>query len=189
MLHSTLLKSVLKFATQASPQQKSTPNFTFAKDIPTTLPREHMNLFQSINSAIDIALATDHTYFLDFMCVGLRFLGRMSNLEVFFDVPVGYWRNMGSIGYSIRRFRSRGLRDLRLGLLWSDIRQLLRSNSVIIFFLLSIRLLMKLLSIGSDLVDNSIVVVLLLGPLGALWDMEHSITRNLPKPILHTLLD
>lgn len=57
-----VLKSLSRFSSQQASEAKKANNFTFAKDIPSTLPREHMNLFQSINSAIDIALASDHTY-------------------------------------------------------------------------------------------------------------------------------
>jgi hypothetical protein len=41
-------------------------NFQFAKDIPESLTRAHMNLFQSVNSAIDIALEKDSTYNINF---------------------------------------------------------------------------------------------------------------------------
>lgn len=55
----SLLRS---FSTQAETAASSLTRATFAKDLPDSLPRAHMNLFQSINSAIDIALETDHTY-------------------------------------------------------------------------------------------------------------------------------
>lgn len=35
--------------------------YTYAKDIPSTVQRTHMNLFTAINSAIDITLETDST--------------------------------------------------------------------------------------------------------------------------------
>jgi hypothetical protein len=34
----------------------STHKYTYAKDIPHTIQRNHMNLFTAINSAIDITL-------------------------------------------------------------------------------------------------------------------------------------
>ena len=40
------------------------PTFNYAKDIPSDFKRTHWNLFHAINSAIDIALQTDHTYTL-----------------------------------------------------------------------------------------------------------------------------
>ena len=33
----------------------------FAKDLPSSLERQNMNLFHALNSAMDIALATDPT--------------------------------------------------------------------------------------------------------------------------------
>lgn len=60
----TILKKYLSSASSPQVIKSSSNNFTFAKDIPQTLPREHMNLFQSINSAIDIALGSDPKYFI-----------------------------------------------------------------------------------------------------------------------------
>ena len=54
-------RNLYRFSVQSQAKEASN-HFTFAKDIPASLPRTHMNLFQSINSAIDIALETDHTY-------------------------------------------------------------------------------------------------------------------------------
>lgn len=55
--------SLFRFSSQLSQvnNQTGAEAYRFAKDIPTSVPREHMNLFQAINSAIDIALATDKT--------------------------------------------------------------------------------------------------------------------------------
>lgn len=42
----------------------ATHKYTYAKEIPHTVQRNHMNLFTAINSAIDITLETDKTYLL-----------------------------------------------------------------------------------------------------------------------------
>lgn len=39
----------------------STVHATFAKDLPADLEKKNMNLYQALNSAMDIALATDPT--------------------------------------------------------------------------------------------------------------------------------
>ena len=55
------------------------PTYNFAKDIPEHQERVHWNLFQAVNSAIDIALETDSTYLL---CeVGPKCSVKMSNSE------------------------------------------------------------------------------------------------------------
>ena len=36
-------------------------HFMYAKDIPQSLERKHMNMFTAINSALDVALASDKT--------------------------------------------------------------------------------------------------------------------------------
>ena len=54
-----LTKSFFNFTVQQQPNQPN--HYTFAKDIPQSVKRTHMNMFQAINSAIDIALETDHT--------------------------------------------------------------------------------------------------------------------------------
>lgn len=57
-----ITRNAIRFASQKEAHiNQSQSHFTFAKDIPSSLPREHMNLFKSINSAIDVALATDPT--------------------------------------------------------------------------------------------------------------------------------
>ena len=53
------LNNIYKVATQTSVQ--GAKNFKLARDIPEDMPREHMNLYQAVNSAIDVALATDPT--------------------------------------------------------------------------------------------------------------------------------
>lgn len=62
MLSMRLLRKVLYFqgaSKHANPL--SYPSYTFAKDIPASLQRTHWNLFQAINSGIDVALETDQT--------------------------------------------------------------------------------------------------------------------------------
>lgn len=56
------LNTLYRFTAQTNPL--SSNHFLYARDIPANLPREHMNLFQAINSAIDISLASDSTYLL-----------------------------------------------------------------------------------------------------------------------------
>jgi hypothetical protein len=40
---------------------KGSINVAFAKDLPSNLETKQMNLYQAINNAMDIALATDST--------------------------------------------------------------------------------------------------------------------------------
>lgn len=74
------------------------------------------------------------------------------------DVRVGYLKNMGLIGYSIRRFLSKVLLGLRLVMLFSVILPLQKFNLGIIFSLLSIKLSIKQLNTGLGLEANFIVV-------------------------------
>lgn len=75
------LRSLFKFTAKVQPKAE---NYTYAKDIPANVAREHMNLFQAINSGIDIALATDHTYKL--IDLELKYLEKMLSLVAFLDV-------------------------------------------------------------------------------------------------------
>jgi len=52
-MYSRLFKNIFKFSNTHAHQ---TQKYTFAKDIPGTVQRNHMNLFTAINSAIDISL-------------------------------------------------------------------------------------------------------------------------------------
>ena len=54
----------------------TTNKYTYAKDIPHTVQRSHMNLFTAINSAIDITLETDKTYFF-YYTIEQKFLVKM----------------------------------------------------------------------------------------------------------------
>lgn len=54
-MYSRLFRNLSLFST-STPQR-----YTYARDIPTSIPRNHMNLFTAINSAIDICLETDPT--------------------------------------------------------------------------------------------------------------------------------
>ena len=56
------INNFYRVSTQANPSP-ATAKFRLAKDIDASLPRKHMNLFESVNSALDIALETDKTYF------------------------------------------------------------------------------------------------------------------------------
>lgn len=59
-----LLRSLAFFGSQAK-KSKSLETFNFAKDIPESYERTHWNLFQAVNSAIDLALESDSTYQID----------------------------------------------------------------------------------------------------------------------------
>ena len=71
-----------------------------------------MNLFQSINSAIDIALETDSTYVI--LNSGLKYSERMSNSEESSDALLDYVRDMELIEFLILPYRSKVFLDLRL---------------------------------------------------------------------------
>ena len=51
----------LNLSIQAQYANFATAKFRLAKDIPADVEKQHMNLFQSVNNALDIALATDKT--------------------------------------------------------------------------------------------------------------------------------
>ena len=53
----------------------STAKYTLEKDIPATVPKKFMNMYEAINSALDIALETDSTYL--HYDLELKFLERM----------------------------------------------------------------------------------------------------------------
>ena len=53
------LNNLFRIATQA--KNDTAKNYRYAKDIPDSVPREKINLYQAVNSAIDIALETDNT--------------------------------------------------------------------------------------------------------------------------------
>lgn len=59
MYATRLFKNLSSFS-QLS-QKHDIPKYDFAKNIPGTVQRNHMNLFTAINSAIDISLETDPT--------------------------------------------------------------------------------------------------------------------------------
>ena len=71
-----------------------------------------MNLFQSINSAIDIALETDSTYII--LNSGLKYSERMSNSEESSDALLDYVRDMELIEFLILPYRSKVFLDLQL---------------------------------------------------------------------------
>lgn len=58
-MYSRLFKNLFNFTSNAHTHQVQ--RYNFAKDIPGTVQRNHMNLFTAINSAIDISLETDPT--------------------------------------------------------------------------------------------------------------------------------
>lgn len=55
-MYSRVFKNLFRFSQTNQPIK-----YTYAKDIPATVQRNHMNLFTAINSAIDISLETDPT--------------------------------------------------------------------------------------------------------------------------------
>lgn len=69
-----LLRSLAFFGSQAQ-KAKSYETYNFAKDIPQTVERTHWNLFQAVNSAIDLALESDPTYMMSYL--ELRFSVKM----------------------------------------------------------------------------------------------------------------
>ena len=71
-----------------------------------------MNLFQSINSAIDIALETDSTYII--LNSGLKYSERMSNSEESSDALLDYVRDMELIEFLILPYRNKVFLDLLL---------------------------------------------------------------------------
>lgn len=115
------------------------------------------------------------------------YLVRMLSLEESSDVRVGYLKNMGLIGYSIRHFLSKVLLGLRLVMLFSVILPLQKFNLGIIFSLLSIKLSIKQLNTGLGLEANFIVVAWHLGLHGELLVMVPSIILNHLRLILLTL--
>lgn len=61
-----LLRSLAFFGSQAQ-KAKTYETYNFAKDIPQTIERTHWNLFQAVNSAIDLALESDPTYSMNYL--------------------------------------------------------------------------------------------------------------------------
>ena len=55
-----LLRSSLWRFSQAQTNPNSS-HYVYGKDIPASVERTKLNLFQAVNSAMDIALETDHT--------------------------------------------------------------------------------------------------------------------------------
>lgn len=68
-----------------------------------------MNLFQAVNSAIDIALETDSTYTI--LNSELKYLGRMLNLVEYFDALLDYVKGMGLIEFLIPLYQSKVFSD------------------------------------------------------------------------------
>ena len=75
-----LTRSFFRFSSQSQTQSKPI-QYKYARDIPESVPKTHMNLFQAVNSAIDIALETDHTYQSPSI-IEPKFLEKMLNLVV-----------------------------------------------------------------------------------------------------------
>jgi hypothetical protein len=68
-----------------------------------------MNLFQAVNSAIDIALETDSTYTISNS--ELKYLERMLNLVEYFDALLDYVKGMGLIEFLIPLYQSKVFSD------------------------------------------------------------------------------
>ena len=64
-----------------------------------------MNLFQAVNSAIDIALETDSTYMI--FNSALKYSERMSNSEESLDALPDYVKDMELIEFSILPFQNK----------------------------------------------------------------------------------
>lgn len=58
-MYSKVFRNIFNFTSANKSHQVH--KYTYAKDIPGTIQRNHMNLFTAINSAIDISLETDPT--------------------------------------------------------------------------------------------------------------------------------
>ena len=56
-MYSRVFRNIFNFSSTTTLPKR----YTYARDIPTTVQRNHMNLFTAINSAIDICLETDPT--------------------------------------------------------------------------------------------------------------------------------
>lgn len=61
-----LLRSLAFFGSQAQ-KAKTYETYNYARDIPQTVERTHWNLFQAVNSAIDLALESDPTYSMSYL--------------------------------------------------------------------------------------------------------------------------
>jgi hypothetical protein len=68
-----------------------------------------MNLFQAVNSAIDIALETDSTYTISNS--ELKYLERTLNLVEYFDALLDYVKGMGLIEFLIPLYQSKVFSD------------------------------------------------------------------------------
>lgn len=89
-----------------------------------------MNLFQAVNSAIDIALETDSTYII--LNSALKYSERMSNSEESFDALMDYAKDMELIEFLILPYQNKVFLDLQLGSLYPDTQLLQKYNSEII---------------------------------------------------------
>ena len=103
-----LLTRSLKNFTQAKPAL-SAQTYTFARDIPASVERTHSNLFQAVNSAIDIALETDPTYIL--LHLVLKSSEKMSSLVEFLGAPLDSAKNTGLIESSTLHLQNKESSD------------------------------------------------------------------------------
>ena len=62
MMYSKVLKNIFGFTQVVHKHEFH--RYNFSKDIPGTLQKNHMNLFTAVNSAIDISLESDSTYYM-----------------------------------------------------------------------------------------------------------------------------
>lgn len=89
-----------------------------------------MNLFQAVNSAIDIALETDSTYII--LNSALKYSERMSNSEESFDALMDFARDMELTEFLILPYQNRVFLDLQLDSLYPGTQLSQKYNSEII---------------------------------------------------------
>lgn len=58
-----LPRSTVRLGTRSALFRRASVHAEFAKHLPKDMERKQMNLFTAINSALDVALQTDKTYF------------------------------------------------------------------------------------------------------------------------------
>lgn len=86
-------------------------NYNFAKDIPASEPRTQLNLFQAVNSALDVALQTDQTYLPPYLA--LKSLEKTLNSEEFSAALLTFQRNTGWTECLTLLFQNKASLDLR----------------------------------------------------------------------------
>jgi hypothetical protein len=89
-----------------SSRRSFSARYDFDRNIPDTAPRKKMNLFQAVNDAMDIALATDKTY-LAKRFLEQKYSVRTSSLAVCSDAQQDFAINTVLIEFSTLPSHSR----------------------------------------------------------------------------------